>query len=53
MFPIVFLFLFLRPLCKKKYQALKQLLSENPKNIVITVHRGPDGDAMGSGLGAL
>jgi len=35
---------------QEKIKALKQLLSEK-KNIVITVHRGPDGDAMGSGLG--
>ncbi|OUV76542.1 MAG: DHH family phosphoesterase [Flavobacteriales bacterium TMED123] len=35
---------------KEKIKALKNLLSEK-KNIVITVHRGPDGDAMGSALG--
>ena len=35
---------------QEKIKTLKQLLSEK-KNIVITVHRGPDGDAMGSGLG--
>ena len=35
---------------QEKINELKQLLSEK-KNIVITVHRGPDGDAMGSGLG--
>ena len=35
---------------QEKIKELKQLLSEK-KNIVITVHRGPDGDAMGSGLG--
>jgi phosphoesterase RecJ-like protein len=35
---------------QEKINALKQLLSEN-KNILITVHRGPDGDAMGSALG--
>lgn len=31
------------------YQALKTFLSE-PKNIVITTHRAPDGDAVGSSL---
>ena len=35
---------------QEKINALKQLLSEK-KKIVITVHRGPDGDAIGSGLG--
>jgi phosphoesterase RecJ-like protein len=35
---------------KETAQALKNLLS-SPKNIVITTHRGPDGDAMGSSLG--
>lgn len=35
---------------QEKIKALKNLLSEK-KNIVITVHRGPDGDAMGSALG--
>ena len=35
---------------QKKIKALKTLLSEK-KNIVITIHRGPDGDAMGSALG--
>lgn len=35
---------------QKKINELKQLLLEK-KNIVITVHRGPDGDAMGSALG--
>ena len=35
---------------QEKINALKQLLSAK-KNIVITVHRGPDGDAMGSALG--
>jgi len=35
---------------QEKINELKQLLSKK-KNIVITVHRGPDGDAMGSGLG--
>ena len=29
---------------------LKELLAK-PKKIVITTHRGPDGDAMGSSLG--
>ena len=31
-------------------QQLKELIS-SPKKIVITTHRGPDGDAMGSSLG--
>ena len=35
---------------EEKIEALKILLSEK-KNIVITIHRGPDGDAMGSALG--
>ena len=35
---------------QEKINVLKQLLSEK-KNIVITVHKGPDGDAMGSALG--
>ena len=35
---------------QEKIKLLKALISEN-KNIVITVHRGPDGDAMGSALG--
>ena len=35
---------------QEKIKALKNLLSEK-KNIVITVHRGPDGDAIGSALG--
>jgi len=35
---------------QEKIKALKNILSEK-KNIVITVHRGPDGDAMGSALG--
>jgi phosphoesterase RecJ-like protein len=35
---------------EEKIKALKTLLSEK-KNIVITIHRGPDGDAMGSALG--
>jgi phosphoesterase RecJ-like protein len=35
---------------QEKIKALKNLLSQK-KNIVITVHRGPDGDAMGSALG--
>lgn len=35
---------------QEKIKALKNLLSEK-KNIAITVHRGPDGDAMGSALG--
>ena len=34
----------------KKANNLKELISQ-PKNIVITTHRGPDGDAMGSSLG--
>jgi len=34
----------------KKANNLKKLISQ-PKNIVITTHRGPDGDAMGSSLG--
>lgn len=48
MFPIVFLFLFLRPM-KEKISEIKDLL-QNPKDIVITVHRGPDADALGSAL---
>ena len=35
---------------KDKIQALKNLLSKK-KNIVLTVHRSPDGDAMGAALG--
>ena len=34
----------------EKLNKLKELLAE-PKKIVITTHRGPDGDAMGSSLG--
>ncbi len=34
----------------EKLNNLKELLAE-PKKIVITTHRGPDGDAMGSSLG--
>ena len=34
----------------EKLNKLKELLA-NPKKIVITTHRGPDGDAMGSSLG--
>ncbi len=34
----------------KHIDQLKKLISE-PKKIVITTHRGPDGDAMGSSLG--
>ena len=33
-----------------RIEKLKEVLSK-PKNIVITTHRGPDGDAMGSSLG--
>ncbi|MBT7895650.1 MAG: bifunctional oligoribonuclease/PAP phosphatase NrnA [Flavobacteriales bacterium] len=33
----------------KKANNLKKIISQ-PKNIVITTHRGPDGDAMGSSL---
>jgi|TARA_B110000263_G_C15270608_1_gene493279 phosphoesterase RecJ-like protein len=33
----------------KKVNNLKKIISQ-PKNIVITTHRGPDGDAMGSSL---
>ena len=33
-----------------KIEKLKEVLSK-PKKIVITTHRGPDGDAMGSSLG--
>ena len=32
-----------------RIEKLKEVLSK-PKNIVITTHRGPDGDAMGSSL---
>ena len=35
---------------QEKIKLLEALISEK-KNIVITVHRGPDGDAMGSALG--
>ena len=35
---------------EKKIHELKKILSI-PQEIVITVHRGPDGDAMGSALG--
>jgi len=34
---------------QEKISELKSLL-QNPKDIVITVHRGPDGDALGSAL---
>ena len=34
----------------EKIKSLEALISEK-KNIVITVHRGPDGDAIGSALG--
>ena len=44
----MFLFLFLQTMLKKAH-ILKKLLLE-PKRIVITTHRGPDGDAMGSSL---
>jgi len=37
---------------RKNATALKTLLS-SPKKIVITTHRGPDGDAMGSSLGLM
>ena len=37
---------------RKNVTALKILLS-SPKKIVITTHRGPDGDAMGSSLGLM
>ena len=37
---------------RKNATALKTLLS-SPKKIVITTHRGPDGDAMGSTLGLM
>ena len=36
----------------KNATALKTLLS-SPKKIVITTHKGPDGDAIGSSLGLL
>lgn len=44
----MFLFLFLQTMFKKANN-LKKIISQ-PKNIVITTHRGPDGDAMGSSL---
>ena len=44
----MFLFLFLQTMFKK-VNNLKKIISQ-PKNIVITTHRGPDGDAMGSSL---
>jgi len=44
----LFLFLFLQTMLKKA-NILKELLLD-PKEIVITTHRGPDGDAMGSSL---
>ena len=34
---------------EKEFNTLKELLS-TPKRIVITTHKGPDGDAMGSSL---
>ena len=34
---------------QEKISKLKELL-QNPQKIVITVHRGPDGDALGSAL---
>ena len=45
------LFLFLHPyMSVEELNKLKGLLAE-PQKIVITTHRGPDGDAMGSSLG--
>ena len=37
---------------KESALKLKSLLT-TPKRIVITTHRGPDGDAMGSSLGLM
>ncbi|MBN4051627.1 DHH family phosphoesterase, partial [bacterium AH-315-M05] len=36
---------------EKEIIQIKELLNSSPKNIVITTHRNPDGDAMGSSLG--
>ena len=35
---------------KKTILQLKELITQEGKNIVITTHRGPDGDALGSSL---
>lgn len=40
----------LHNISQKKYSELKKLLSEK-KKIVVTTHKNPDGDAMGSALG--
>ena len=48
MFQIVYLFLFLRPM-QEKIINIKSVL-QNSTNIVITVHKSPDGDALGSAL---
>ncbi len=48
MFQKVYLFLFLRPM-QEKIEKIKSALQDS-KNIVITVHRSPDGDALGSAL---
>ena len=48
MFQKVYLFLFLR-FMQEKIVKIKSVL-QNSKNIVITVHKSPDGDALGSAL---
>ena len=48
MFQIVYLFLFLRSM-KEKIINIKSVLQDS-KNIIITVHKSPDGDALGSAL---
>ena len=46
MFQKINLFLFLWPM-QEKIEKIKSALQDS-KNIVITVHRSPDGDALGS-----
>ena len=45
-----FILIFANIMSVEELNKLKELLAE-PKKIVITTHRGPDGDAMGSSLG--
>ena len=35
---------------QEKYNKLYKIITDSKKNVVITTHRGPDGDAMGSSL---
>ena len=34
----------------EKYNKLYKIITGSKKSVVITTHRGPDGDAMGSSL---